>query len=231
MTLVDGLLAAVRGRQRRAPGRGRSSCGTAQVRPWRYPPVVDLQYGEWLRAGLEVGGRSAAGPDARPRAAAERGAGRRTARCRGPRLRDLVDPVPAGDLLRATRRRPCPTCSTSLAGRRAQRRPDAGAGVGHRGDRADPGQGRGGRLGARTGDAGAAAAAGARPAPLPHSSYADESWPAGVLEQVPALVGRARRADRPGVGVLPTLNGHEKAPRAPGRAHLPLLPSGPGGVQ
>jgi predicted nucleotidyltransferase len=27
----------------------------AQVRPWRYPPSYDLQYGEWLRKGFEHG--------------------------------------------------------------------------------------------------------------------------------------------------------------------------------
>jgi streptomycin 3"-adenylyltransferase len=29
----------------------------AQVRPWRYPPSFDLQYGEWLRKRLEGGDR------------------------------------------------------------------------------------------------------------------------------------------------------------------------------
>jgi hypothetical protein len=27
----------------------------AQVRPWRYPPSFDLQYGEWLRERFENG--------------------------------------------------------------------------------------------------------------------------------------------------------------------------------
>jgi streptomycin 3"-adenylyltransferase len=27
----------------------------SEVRPWRYPPTMELQYGEWLRAGFEAG--------------------------------------------------------------------------------------------------------------------------------------------------------------------------------
>ena len=27
----------------------------SEVRPWRYPPRMDFQYGEWLRSDLEIG--------------------------------------------------------------------------------------------------------------------------------------------------------------------------------
>lgn len=33
-----------------------------RVRPWRYPPPRELQYGEWLRAGLEAFDPAAGGP-------------------------------------------------------------------------------------------------------------------------------------------------------------------------
>ena len=55
--LVDGLL-ALSGR-RAAAGPSRSIELTiavwADVRPWRYPPPMDLQYGDWWRAELESG--------------------------------------------------------------------------------------------------------------------------------------------------------------------------------
>jgi streptomycin 3"-adenylyltransferase len=55
--LVDGLMAI----SAPFPPPGPERCveltvvAQAQVRPWRYPPSVDLQYGEWLRKAFERG--------------------------------------------------------------------------------------------------------------------------------------------------------------------------------
>jgi predicted nucleotidyltransferase len=55
--LVDGLLAI----SAPFPPRGPERCvevtvvAQSQVRPWRYPPSLDLQYGEWLRERFERG--------------------------------------------------------------------------------------------------------------------------------------------------------------------------------
>ncbi|KGI79933.1 hypothetical protein IL38_19645 [Actinopolyspora erythraea] len=71
-----------------------------EVRPWRYPSRVDLQYGEWLRAELTTGAAPPSDPD--PDLAVlltsvrERGVA-----LAGPRAADLLDPVPHGDLVRA----------------------------------------------------------------------------------------------------------------------------------
>ncbi|MDP9644311.1 streptomycin 3'-adenylyltransferase [Actinopolyspora lacussalsi] len=71
-----------------------------EVRPWRYPPRVDLQYGEWLRPELSTGAEPPSGPD--PDLAVlltsvrERGLA-----LAGPRATELLDPVPHEDLVRA----------------------------------------------------------------------------------------------------------------------------------
>ncbi|HEY8479664.1 MAG TPA: aminoglycoside adenylyltransferase family protein [Spirillospora sp.] len=70
------------------------------VRPWRYPPERDFQYGEWLRGAFERGRVPPPGPDPdlallvttvlladRPLA--------------GPPPARVLDPVPRGDLVRA----------------------------------------------------------------------------------------------------------------------------------
>jgi predicted nucleotidyltransferase len=55
--LVDGLLAI----SARFPPPGPERCvevtlvAQSQVRPWRYPPSLDLQFGEWLRERFERG--------------------------------------------------------------------------------------------------------------------------------------------------------------------------------
>ena len=57
--LVDGLL-AISGRQARlGPARSieLSVVAEGDVRPWRYPPRLDLQYGDWLRDDFERGDR------------------------------------------------------------------------------------------------------------------------------------------------------------------------------
>lgn len=70
------------------------------VRPWRYPPVCDFLYGEWLRGDFERGvtpGRGP-GPDLAPVLTTVLLAG---APLYGPRPAELLDPVPAADLRRA----------------------------------------------------------------------------------------------------------------------------------
>lgn len=100
--LVRGLL-PISGRDRRAPG-DRSlelSCVVQpDVRPWRYPPVMDFQYGDWLRRELEAGDL----PRRHPRPDLVTLLTMARTRCRvlaGPPLAEVIDPVPPGDLRRA----------------------------------------------------------------------------------------------------------------------------------
>jgi predicted nucleotidyltransferase len=102
--LVDGLMAI----SAPFPPPGLERCvevtvvTQAQVRPWRYPPSFDLQYGEWLRSRFQRGDSLAlqAAVDAdlttlltivllgdRP--------------LLGPPPRELLDPVPVEDCLKA----------------------------------------------------------------------------------------------------------------------------------
>jgi streptomycin 3"-adenylyltransferase len=73
----------------------------SEVRPWRFPPRRELQYGEWLREELVAGRHSSAEPD--PDLAVlvtmARGNGRPVF---GPPPATLFDPVPQADLVRAT---------------------------------------------------------------------------------------------------------------------------------
>jgi streptomycin 3"-adenylyltransferase len=72
-----------------------------EVRPWRYPPRFDFQYGEWLREEL-VGGNLAPWPPVNPDVALLLAMVREAGvAIRGPRPADLLDPVPRADLARA----------------------------------------------------------------------------------------------------------------------------------
>jgi HAD superfamily hydrolase (TIGR01509 family) len=66
--LVTGLL-QVSGRSHDVPGDRRplelTVLALPEIRPWRFPPRFELQYGEWLRADLAAG-RDAAGPVVNP---------------------------------------------------------------------------------------------------------------------------------------------------------------------
>jgi streptomycin 3"-adenylyltransferase len=98
-SLVDGLLAT--------SGWGRRRTGdrpvelvlvvAGDVRPWRYPPVVDLLYGEWLRDGYLAGTvpSRAPAPDLAILLAQVRAADRALL---GPSARELLDPVPPADV-------------------------------------------------------------------------------------------------------------------------------------
>lgn len=71
------------------------------VKPWRYPPRTDFQYGEWRRADFERGEATpwaVENPDAAVLITAVRG---NSEALFGPRASDLFDAVPRGDLMRA----------------------------------------------------------------------------------------------------------------------------------
>lgn len=101
--IVEGLL-PISGREQRPPSwRPLDITVVAQsaVRPWRYPPRMELQYGEWLRAALlagEVEPESAENPDLGILVAMVR---QRSVALIGPPAREVVDAVPRSDLVRA----------------------------------------------------------------------------------------------------------------------------------
>ena len=72
----------------------------SDVRPWRYPPVCDFLYGEWLRAGFMAGHvpEREQSPDLAPLLAMVLLGNRALA---GPPPAALLDPVPSVDLRRA----------------------------------------------------------------------------------------------------------------------------------
>jgi streptomycin 3"-adenylyltransferase len=73
----------------------------SDVRPWRYPPVMDLQFGEWLRAELERGrplDPPAPTPDLAPVLTMVVAGNHPLV---GPPPAEVLDPVPPDDLRRA----------------------------------------------------------------------------------------------------------------------------------
>lgn len=71
------------------------------VRPWRFPPEMDFQYGEWLRDDYEAGHvapAQAQNPDVAVLVTMVRQWGRALV---GPPPAELLDPVPRPDLVRA----------------------------------------------------------------------------------------------------------------------------------
>jgi len=71
------------------------------IRPWRYPPPMDFQYGEWLRAEFDRGNvesEKPLNPDVAILVTAVLGA---SVALIGPPAAELLDPVPAADLRRA----------------------------------------------------------------------------------------------------------------------------------
>lgn len=73
----------------------------SEVRPWRYPPTCDFQYGEWLREKFEAGAvpRPEPMPDLAVLLTMALAAGHPLA---GPPPADVLDPVPHTDLVRAS---------------------------------------------------------------------------------------------------------------------------------
>lgn len=71
------------------------------VRPWRWPPRFDFQYGEWLRAKFDAG-EIAPWPSVNPDVAVLLGMVRqRSVPLLGPPAVEVLDPVPRADLVRA----------------------------------------------------------------------------------------------------------------------------------
>lgn len=101
-SLVDGLL-PISGRATRPP-RWRPLEVTVvaqdELRPWRYPPQMQLQYGEWLRSRFLAGelGPASVSPDLAILVEVVRQSGRPLS---GPPPAELLDPVPRPDLMRA----------------------------------------------------------------------------------------------------------------------------------
>ena len=108
--LVDGLL-PISGRRTRPSGWRPIELTLVvqdEVRPWRYPPRFDLQYGEWLRATLEaghLGSPRAFSPDVAILLTMVRADGRVLA---GASASDLLDRVPPADVVRAIREEVAP---------------------------------------------------------------------------------------------------------------------------
>jgi streptomycin 3"-adenylyltransferase len=73
----------------------------SDLRPWRYPPCMDLQFGEWLREQFlahDQGLAASVSPDLAIVVTMVCDSGRAL---EGPPPRELLDPVPPGDLRRA----------------------------------------------------------------------------------------------------------------------------------
>ena len=101
--IVEGLLPISGRRTRPAGWRPIEMTVVAhpEVRPWRYPPRLELQYGEWLRAELVSGviePDPADNPDLGVLITMVRQSGRPLV---GPPAPDVLDAVPAPDLVRA----------------------------------------------------------------------------------------------------------------------------------
>jgi predicted nucleotidyltransferase len=100
--LVAGLL-GISGRGRRRPDDRAvelTSMVAEDVVPWRYPPAMDFQYGQWLRAEYEAGlvpARQVA-PDLATLLTMARAW---SVPVRGPSLAEVLEPVPVPDLRRA----------------------------------------------------------------------------------------------------------------------------------
>lgn len=102
------LIEAIRPLSRRSlrPDDGRplevTVLALPDVRPWRYPPHVDAQYGEWL-TDVQLSDQVRRGPVAGPDLAVLITMLRQASRpYRGPAAEDVLDPVPHDDLVRAT---------------------------------------------------------------------------------------------------------------------------------
>ena len=102
--VVDGLMAI----STPFPPPGRERCvevtvvAQVQVRPWRYPPSFDLQYGEWLRKRFENGDDSALQATINPDLATLLTIvllGDQP--LFGPRPGEMLDPVPVEDCIKA----------------------------------------------------------------------------------------------------------------------------------
>ena len=101
--LVAGLVSISRRDQRPASWRPLelTIVRADAVRPWRYPPPLELQYGEWMRDAFEAGERApwpSVSPDLAVAVTMVRQSGRALI---GPPPGQLLDPVPRPDLVRS----------------------------------------------------------------------------------------------------------------------------------
>jgi hypothetical protein len=102
-TLIDGLLPISGRHARNGPARPLELTIVVQseVRPWRYPPALDFQYGDWLRREFERG-ELPPWPTPSPDLAVLITTVLRTSQpLLGPPAVQVLDPVPAADLERA----------------------------------------------------------------------------------------------------------------------------------
>jgi streptomycin 3"-adenylyltransferase len=100
--LVAGLLGFSGARARHGPARPveLTVVAAVEIRPWRYPPRCEFQYGEWLRDDFERGELPDPWPS--PDLAILTTAVRRWGRpLLGPAPTELLDPVPKADVVRA----------------------------------------------------------------------------------------------------------------------------------
>ncbi|MFF3634112.1 aminoglycoside adenylyltransferase family protein [Streptomyces sp. NPDC002250] len=98
--LLGGLL-EISGSRNRARPVELTVVVQCEVRPWRYPPVCDFLYGEWLRAEYEAG--QVPQPEPMPDLALLIGVALSGDRpLTGPPLAEVLDPVPRADLVRAS---------------------------------------------------------------------------------------------------------------------------------
>jgi predicted nucleotidyltransferase len=101
--IIDGLLPISGRHATRAPARSieLTIVVGSEVRPWRYPPLLDLQYGDWLRQEFERGDLPPwpmPNPDLAVLLTIVRRSGRAVF---GPPPVEVLDPVPRADLDRA----------------------------------------------------------------------------------------------------------------------------------
>ena len=101
--VLDGLLDVSGRRARRGPARPVELTAVVQsdVRPWRYPPRADFQYGEWLRDEYERGVVPLPAPASDLALLLTMVLGG-NAPLLGPPPGEVLDPVPHQDLLRAS---------------------------------------------------------------------------------------------------------------------------------
>jgi predicted nucleotidyltransferase len=104
-TLIDGLLLTSRSRGDTTGKRNLEVTVVVQadIRPWCYPPPMELQYGDWWRTEFETSDRepwTSPNPDLTVLLTAARA---RSLPLFGPPIDDLIEPVPREDLGRAMR--------------------------------------------------------------------------------------------------------------------------------
>jgi predicted nucleotidyltransferase len=100
--LIDALLPISRSRGETTGRRNLEVTVVARpdVQPWRYPPSMELQYGDWWRREFEAGEEpwTSPNPDLAVLLTAARAA---SVPLFGPSITEVLDPIPAEDLRRA----------------------------------------------------------------------------------------------------------------------------------